>query len=136
MIVLDASVLLQWFLEEEDRSAALKFYHRHLQGIDLIAVPELAFYEVGNALVTRTTLSAVEIEDYLTQLLACELERAQFSDLRGLTPLARQHGLTVYDASYVALAHALRCPLITADERLLARLKGVPRIFHLRELGK
>lgn len=44
-----------------------------------------------------------------------------------------RHNLSAYDASYVALAESLRCPLVTADHRLAAapglqcRVEVVPR---------
>lgn len=43
-------------------------------------------------------------------------------------PLARKHGLTVYDASYLELAERLGAPLATLDAHLrkAARAAGVP----------
>jgi predicted nucleic acid-binding protein len=37
---------------------------------------------------------------------------------------ASQFGLSAYDASYVALAEALNCVLVTADQRLVRRIHG------------
>ena len=38
--------------------------------------------------------------------------------------IALEHGLTAYDASYVALADELALPLVTADERLVRALES------------
>jgi predicted nucleic acid-binding protein len=38
--------------------------------------------------------------------------------------LATERGISAYDAHYVALAHALRVPLVTADRRLRQALPG------------
>ena len=62
------------------------------------------------------------------------------SDLRGLSlritptfdltatalPIALAHDISAYDACYVALAQHLGVPLITADQKLLAKLAGTP----------
>ena len=133
MIVLDASVLLKWFLEEEDREKALVHWKRHIEGDETIAVPDLLFYEIANTLLLRTALSADEIQRSLDEVRSCDLHVAAFSEIPGVPQLARRHSLTAYDASYVALAQALRCRFVTADEKLLVRLKGTPRICHLRE---
>ena len=45
-------------------------------------------------------------------------------------------GISTYDASYVALSQRLRCRFVTADERLLARLKGITHVVHLKEIAK
>ena len=37
--------------------------------------------------------------------------------------LAQAHGLSAYDATFLALARLEDCPLVTADERLAARAK-------------
>jgi predicted nucleic acid-binding protein len=38
--------------------------------------------------------------------------------------LATGHGITVYDAVYVALAHVPDAPLVTVDDRLVRALAG------------
>ena len=38
--------------------------------------------------------------------------------------LALEYGITAYDASYVALSDDLRLPLVTADQKLIGKLKG------------
>jgi predicted nucleic acid-binding protein len=56
------------------------------------------------------------------------------SDLTGLSiVLARMHGVSFYDACYLALATQLDCPLITADQRLERRTRATGRV---RLLGK
>ncbi len=136
MIVLDASVLLKWFLDESDSSQALSYQQRHVPGKDSIAIPDLAFYEIANAFILRSQLSPEEIQKNLLQLQDYQFQVALFSELIGVVGIARKHGLTTYDAAYVALAQKLRCRFVTADERLLARLKGVPNVSSLREASR
>ena len=136
MIVLDASVLLKRFLlNEADRPQALQLFKRHLEGEDLIAVPDLAFYEIANTFVVRTPLPPEEIQKNLDELQSYQFQIALFSELPNVASIARRYGLTIYDAAYVTLAQTLRCSFVTADERLLARLKGVPHMVHLKGLA-
>ena len=53
--------------------------------------------------------------------------RIPVSDKRILT-LAERHGLTAYDAAYLALAGEMRLPLATLDRQLItaATREGVP----------
>lgn len=44
-LVLDASVLLKWFLEEHGSEAALDLKHRYLAGEHALVIPDLALYE-------------------------------------------------------------------------------------------
>jgi len=41
--------------------------------------------------------------------------------------------LTIYDASYIALAELEQCPLYSADEELVALDRGRESIVHIRD---
>lgn len=125
MIVLDASVLLKWFLQEEDQPQALHYRDRHLQGRDIVAVPELAFYEIANILTIQTDLPTSEIEENIHQLWDYGFEVASFVEIPEVIETARRYQVTIYDATYVALAKVLKCSFVTADNRLVKKLHGV-----------
>jgi predicted nucleic acid-binding protein len=42
--------------------------------------------------------------------------------------LARQHGCSLYDALYLALAQQLGVPLVTADQRLYRQIGHLPAV--------
>jgi predicted nucleic acid-binding protein len=130
-LVLDASLALQWFLEDE----AGRQY-----GLSVLAslsskravVPILWFYEVNNGLVMarrRKRITFDQIEGFLTRLKALPIEAAQQlpPELLELPALAEKHSLTNYDAAYLALAMRYRLPLATtdADLRRAAAAAGV-----------
>ena len=59
MIVLDASVVLKWIFGDEDKEGkAGLFRDGHLSGKEIIAVPDLFFFEIANVLSTKTRLNA------------------------------------------------------------------------------
>lgn len=122
-LVLDASLALQWFLEDE----AGRPY-----GLNILAslstkralVPTLWFYEVGNGLLMayrRKRITFDQIDGFLTRLKALPIDAAQQvpSELLELPALAQKYSLTNYDAAYLALALRLRLPLATTDAALL-----------------
>jgi len=121
--VLDASLALQWFLEDEaGRQYSLKI-------LDCLtarraAVPALWPYEVGNGLLMahlRKRITIEQIDGFLTRLKALPIDIAPEgrADTLALPALALKHGLTNYDAAYLALALRLALPLATTDADLL-----------------
>jgi predicted nucleic acid-binding protein len=117
--VLDASLTLQWFLEDElDRQYSLAVLDS--LSVKRAVVPVLWFYEVGNGLLVasrRKRIGADKIEVFLFRLKALPIEAASqsSSELFELPALAQKYNLTNYDASYLALAMRLNLPLATAD---------------------
>jgi len=92
----------------------------------------LWFYEVGNGLLMayrRKRITFDQIDGFLTRLKALPIEAAQQlpTELLELPALAQKHGLTNYDAAYLALAMRFRLPLATtdADLRRAAAAAGV-----------
>ena len=120
--VLDASLALQWFLEDEaDRKYSL----------DVLAslsdkramVPVLWFYEVGNGLVMahrRKRIALDQVEGFLTRLKALPIDAAQQTpaEILALPALAQRHGLTNYDVACLVLAMSFNLPLATTDKLL------------------
>jgi predicted nucleic acid-binding protein len=137
MIVPDASVVLKWFLPEADRDKALALVVGHISGQDVMAVPELLFYEVSNILTVKSRLSAEVIFAGMRYLYALGLRAFRLDQEQSLEAirLARSHQLSIYDASYVALAITLRATFITADARMARKLQGLTFVKTLNELG-
>ncbi|MGC1187027.1 MAG: type II toxin-antitoxin system VapC family toxin [Candidatus Acidiferrales bacterium] len=120
--VLDASLALQWFLEDE---ANRKY------SLDVLAslsekravVPLLWFYEVGNGLVMayrRGRITFDQIDGFVTRLKALPIvaiSQTPFEILE-LPALAKANGLTNYDAAYLFLAIRSNLPLATMDSLL------------------
>jgi predicted nucleic acid-binding protein len=121
-LVLDASLTLQWFLEDE---AGREYGLRVLASLSTkrAAVPILWFYEVGNGLLManrRKRITPEQIDGFLSRLKALPIDAAQQvpSEILELPALAQKHGLTNYDSAYLALAMRLNLPLATTDAEL------------------
>ncbi len=120
--VLDASLTLQWFLEDEaDRKYSLAILASLSERRAL--VPALWFYEVGNGLLMahrRNRISIDQVNGFLTRLKALPIDAAQQvpAEILELPAFARSHGLTNYDAAYLDLSKRFNLPLATTDSEL------------------
>ncbi len=131
MIVLDASVVLKWFFQnEDDCDRALRYRDMHVAGEQPIAVPDLLFYEVGNVLTTRTRLDTAAVSEaffllWNFDLEVCDLGYEEFSNAMRIS---RRYGITLYDAAYVELARRLQCDLVTSDKKLYQKVRGLKHV--------
>jgi predicted nucleic acid-binding protein len=121
-LVLDASLALQWFLEDE---ASRQYSLSVLASLATkrAVVPMLWFYEVGNGLLMahrRKWITFDQVDGFLTRLKALPIDAAEQvpSEVLELPAIAQKHSLTNYDAAYLALAMRLGLPLATTDAEL------------------
>jgi predicted nucleic acid-binding protein len=124
-IVVDASVVIKWFIPEPDSNKAVKLRDRHIKGSLTLIAPDLLVYEVANALSNHPDLSVDEIKQDLEALLMLDLDLIQPSGefVSSIAEDARKYAVSVYDSSYIALAKATSSSLITADRNLCEKAK-------------
>lgn len=136
--VVDASVIVKWFLhhQEADRDRALALRDLHISGRSTIYIPRLALLEVLNAIRFSPKGDEEDGETALEALqdLNLETKSADVNLLRKANAIAWAYKITIYDALYVALAEQVGYPLITADEKMINKLKGHSIVVPLREL--
>lgn len=128
MIVLDASVVLKWIFSDEDGiERARRFRDDHISGKERIAVPELFFYEIANVLTTKTGLNTKDCSEAFSLIWNFDFESVYFGleEFWEAITLSKRYGITLYDACYIELTHKLRCKLVTADKKLLEKVKGL-----------
>jgi predicted nucleic acid-binding protein len=121
-LVVDASVALKWFVEEDGTQQAVGL----LAGSDLLIAPDLIVAEVCNAgwKAVRAGMMLAAQHDHAAARLALA-----FDELLPLAPLA-EHAVTlartlahpVYDCFYLVLAEERATRMVTADRRLLSRV--------------
>ncbi len=137
--VVDASVAIKWlspFRLEALAPQARGLLDRWQQGAAELIAPDLIWLEIASAhwkAVRQSRCTGAEAETSLAALHARELPTVPSEQLIDLAlRIALQHGRTVYDSLYVALAVTLNSELITADEKLVNVLSSY---FPVRWLG-
>jgi predicted nucleic acid-binding protein len=119
-LVVDSSVAVKWFLpgQEPDTADALALLEQHASGDVLLAAPDLLLLEVSNALKKRGVPERRQ-RDVVTALSKSNMEFERLTTLHAdAVSLSVEHGLTVYDATFAALAKQLGAQLVTADKKL------------------
>ncbi len=123
MLVLDASLTVAWGFEDESGSPAQAVLDR-LDG-EVAVAPLIWPFEVANAVLVgerRQRWSRAEVAGFFELLAALPIEiESDGGSTLALGPvltLAREHRLSVYDASYLELAMRQGLPLATLDRRL------------------
>lgn len=127
-LVLDASVALAWCLPDEADALAEQVLQQLRDGEAV--VPAVWALEVGNAVMNAERSGRLGVAEIASILVAfgslrvrsvrCDLAHS----LGVVVPLARQYGLTTYDAVYLDLALQLNLPLATLDRRLQRAAKA------------
>jgi len=125
-LVIDASVLIKFYVPEILSDRAERLLDRVEQKeIDLVA-PDLIYPEAGNILWKKQRLKELtrpEVEEITDAILLLPL-RIEVS--KSLLPLsvvmAFAYGMAVYDALYLSLAKVYETTMITADRKLVEAL--------------
>lgn len=73
-MVLDTSVILKWFIKEDDSEKAMSLKEAHCIGKLNIIVPDILLYEVGNALRYEPEFSSKGIKLCLKELYELNLD--------------------------------------------------------------
>ncbi|MGC9203013.1 MAG: type II toxin-antitoxin system VapC family toxin [Thermoproteota archaeon] len=125
-VVVDASVVVKWFVEEENSDKAIKIRDKYIEGEIKLIAPEIITFEVLNALYYKKLFSESEMKEisealnsYSFGLYSLEGKYAEKT-----VEVAFKNSVTIYDASYISLAVMKNTYMYTADEKLIEKLKG------------
>lgn len=121
VFVLEASVATTWAFDVESHPVADAA--RNLIAVGSAIVPSLWWYEVRNAALVGERRGRLKLSDtayFLAQLADLPIVADSDVDEALAFRMARQHNLTFYDASYLALAYSRDVPLATLDRALIA----------------
>jgi len=122
-IVLDASVAVAWCFEDESAGLAEGVLDLLLAGTEVLT-PAIWPFEVANALLMaerRKRIKVAQASAFLQRIagLPISIDPIQpATAFNQILSVARQNGLTEYDAAYVELALREALPLATLDEKL------------------
>ena len=119
--ILDSSVIVRWFssFEEEDRDNSLRLLKLYKDEKINIHIPDLAIYEVSNALRYNKNFTREEAAGLIRTLLGLELQIIGLSNdlIIEAVKIAYQDNITVYDSIFVALSSIMGFTLVTANPR-------------------
>jgi predicted nucleic acid-binding protein len=122
-VILDANIVLKWFIAEDDSDAALRL---RLEG-DLLA-PDIMPIEYRNALLNKVRRRAISIEE--AERAEREIDGAgviiisSAPLLSSAFRLALDLGEPIYDCIYFAAAIATNHVLVTADEKFATKAQA------------
>ena len=111
-VVIDCSVLAGLVFREHWYDVA----QDHLQG-RAIHAPHLLMYEITNVALKKHRRGEAHALPGLAAALVPDVELHEVEMAPGFA-LAQRYQLSAYDASYLWLAEALKCPLVTFDQGL------------------
>ncbi|MCA7120252.1 MAG: type II toxin-antitoxin system VapC family toxin [Acidibrevibacterium sp.] len=117
--VLDASIAACWAFADEDHPVAALALER--MRTDAALVPSLWWFELRNTLIVserRGRLTETDTALFLREIARLPITVDRTPGEAEVLMLARRHRLTVYDASYLALAQREGLPLATLDGAL------------------
>jgi len=126
MIVLDASVCIEWALHTPVGEHVAQWLAQH----SALCAPQLIDLEVAQVLrrfVVRGEVSYERATAALAHFSALDIQRYDHAPLLPRIWELRAN-LTAYDAAYVALAEILTATLLTADERLASASGHLARV--------
>ena len=113
-LVVDASVVLKWVIDEPDSDAA-----KQLLTEDALMAPDLLFVECANSLCMKVRRGQINSEVAVAAFAAIEAAPITSVTTRSLVAAAQTIALalkqTAYDSLYLAVALAERATFVTAD---------------------
>lgn len=130
-LVLDTSMALAW-LYERPTTEEIECAERALSALPdtEVSVPSLWHTEVANALLVgerRKVVTEAQVFDYLNRLSRLPIDTddaAPASRRDQVIALAREHGLSAYDATYLELALRSDAVLATFDGKLTTAMRA------------
>lgn len=127
-LILDSSVIAKWFFVENDSDNALIIKENFTKNKISISVPLLLYYEINNLLKTAVKKYRIDEQDAIEVYKAfLQLNFVTYSSeflLQKTLEIAIKYDISSYDATYIALSEYLQIQFLTADQKLLNKVKS------------
>lgn len=139
-VVVDTSFLVGAILSDivgDESKEAAQFIEELISKNGQIVVPQIFWFEVGNVFLNATkqkkdggsprisTMQMLKIEQLLADLPVYTDLQPDFETRMRIREIAREFGLSYYDASYLELAQRKGLELKTFDRQLLKALEQI-----------
>lgn len=132
LYIADASVILKWFIKENNRTEALKLKQDFLNNKIELGIPTLAYYEVNNYTVRTKPMEALFFLSQLFMLQMIEFGITLENSSKSMEITGKFAKISFYDAAYHALAIQNNGTFITADENYYKKAKSLKHIRLLK----
>lgn len=128
LVVIDASVLIKWFVNEIKSDSAIEIRDKYIKGEISLIAPNLILYEVLNALKYIKLHNQREMVEIFETIInyGIVFHDIEVEMAKEAIAIAKGSELSLYDSTYVALAKIKHGELITADEKLV---KNIPKSY-------
>lgn len=120
MVVVDTSVAFKWITPEEDSERACTLLRN-----EVLAAPDMLLYEITNILHCQKRLPDERVQSLLATFLDFQVQMFALPSHKfsRVAELSRTFDITSYDASFIAMAELLETEMITADRKLLQKVR-------------
>ncbi len=119
--ILDSSVIVKWFNKkmEDDVEKALKLMDLYRDNKIKLTIPDLAVYEVSNALRYNKNFQYSEVKEIISILLEMDFNIISVNpEIISLAiEIAYEDNITVYDSIFLSLSSSMMIPLISANPK-------------------
>ncbi len=142
-LVIDASVLIKFFVPEVLAEKAASLLDSFKEEASSPIAPDLIYSEAGNILWKKHRLKELnrsEVDEITDAMILLPIKAETSKNLLPLAlGIAMAYGMTVYDAMYISLARIHGTRMITADRKLFDKMAGTDMkkyVFWLGDLGE
>lgn len=136
LLVLDASVVVKWFKEEIHKEHALKIREDFYLAVHEITVPDLLLYELANSMRFDGKFDEKSVKSAIESIIEMDIDITIPTGeiINSAIELSYKHGVTVYDAIYVALANLIDATFVTADGKLYDKIKELSFVKFIADM--
>ena len=119
-VVVDSSVALAIILREPEAEVAVATLREWVRTRRDRVVPDLFWYEIANVLMRKHGFTSLQVVEAIHQVEQFGLRTVhpERSTLWLVVDRTERHGLTAYDALFLAIAETLQADLATLDRAL------------------
>lgn len=139
-VVIDTSVIVKWFRFAEDENYVQESHRLrdvYLQGEILVNIPELLIIEFANLLKYSKKLKWEDANKAFQSLINLGLEIIPLTSeiLNRSLALSFEYDITFYDSLFIGASCEIKADFITSDMLLYKKVKSLPNIYFLGDLG-
>lgn len=139
MVVVDTSVVYKWFSKDNEKylEQSIKLLEKQLNNEENLIAPDLILYELANAWTTKTELTLEQARTFMKDfsLARVKTEPMTLELIYEAMRFSKKYRVSVYDASYAALAQVKKCEYYTADTKFIEQV-NLSFVKHIKDYLK